>query len=393
MKTIGNSTYIMSPEFIWDEIDYNSNRIGYAENWAIKVADELAKKGNNVYVFGNPKESHVSESGVKYFKLEYLFEHVTALEFDTFITSRFIFDQLKFVNALKKILIVQEDEIIGCNTLDDIVSSGVKSVGYISEYQKALICNKYVIPENMMFKTSYGFDIDCYNKYSFVKENRMVFSGDKKDGIYLFADKIFPKIKKEVPDFELYIIKTYEDYNELVFKQDGIKIIENVPYEEKVKLQCSSKIWSYVNNGYNSYFDKNNNVYCFGAIENALAKNACIISAWGPCFDILDNYEGFVCNELINNYVDAIDYDNFDKFVKEVTKESIKCLKDEEYRKKLAEEAYNDALIYTWENVCKSIEYESNRENQYEKDSKTRVMLCCIGRLENEYIREFGRHY
>ena len=100
MKKIGISTLTINSNYIWDETNNETRGIGGSEIWAINIANEFVKRGYDVYVFGNPLQNHVSKTGVHYFKQEYLNNNIEALEFDYFISSRFIFEKLPFVRRM-----------------------------------------------------------------------------------------------------------------------------------------------------------------------------------------------------------------------------------------------------------------------------------------------------
>lgn len=391
MKKIGICTFTINPQFIWDEENYYSG-IGNSEIWAIDIANEFVKHGYEVTIYGNPKNDHVSKEGVKYLKTEHLINNIDTLNFDFFISSRFIFPELNKVHATKKILMLHDMGIVGCNSFDDIKNSGITSIGYQSEYQKNMIQNRYLIPNQMFFKTFMGFNFEEYS-INVDKKNKMVFHGGKNKGLYWFINHVFPKIKQEVPDFEVDFIENGLPLNEITFKRDGVNII---PYCNRIDLQkrqLESKIWIYANHGYDSKFNTETEVFCSELIENVLAKNACILSRWGCCRDILPGCEGFINDGLITDYFEPIDYENIDKFGEELANEAIKCLKNEEYRINKVKSFYDFAKQYTWNNAYQSFEDEFNRFNEFEKMNNMKILLCCIGRQENAYIREFVEFY
>ena len=73
MKRICIYCFTFSKEFVWDEESYINGTIGNSETWAIKLSEELSKKGNDVYVFANPNQEHVSKNGVHFLKNENLY--------------------------------------------------------------------------------------------------------------------------------------------------------------------------------------------------------------------------------------------------------------------------------------------------------------------------------
>lgn len=393
MKKIGICPFVVREQFVWDENNYEIGHIGGSEVWAIKISDEFAKHGYDVYLFGNPLFDHVSNTGVKYYKKEYLDNNIDTLEFDYFIASRFLFDTLPMVKAKKKILMLHDTMVIGGRSFVDIKECGITTIAYQSEYQKEVFSKRYSVMDKVFFKTIEGVDSTNYDNATPQKKNKMVFSSGKGRGLYWLIENVFPKIRKAVPDFEIDITGYDDTYDEIIFHQPGINIIGNVPRKELEKLQLESKIWIYPNHGYDSYFNSNEETFCITLVENGLAKNACILSDWGCFGNTFKGYKGFVGSELLRSKIEPMDYDNFDKFAELLAEDAIKCLTDEEYRLKKAEDAYKISKQYTWDVAYKSFEYAFNTTSEYEKMNTLKVMLCCIGRQENKYIREFVDYY
>lgn len=65
-------------------------------------------------------------------------------------------------------------------------------------------------------------------------------------------ENVFPEIRKQVPDFEISICGYFDDFNEPIFQQEGIKVLGNITKDELAREQMSSKIWIYPNHGINS---------------------------------------------------------------------------------------------------------------------------------------------
>ena len=82
-----------------------------------------------------------------------------------------------------------------------------------------------------------------------------------------------------------------------------------------------------------------------------------------------------------------MNYDNLEKFYDVLAEDAIRCLKDEKYRLSKVESSLKCVENYTWDKVAKSFEKIFNEKIEDANDLK--VLLCCIGRLENKYIREY----
>ena len=201
-------------------------------------------------------------------------------------------------------------------------------------------------------KTANGINATNYQNIDFnKKENCMIWSTVADRGFGFFMAYIFPEIRKEVPDFHVYCAsydpRGFERWN----GTDGVIILPILGKKELSEIQMKSKIWIYPNIG---FLENGSNVpihetFCITAIENAYAKNA-IVSSWNS--GIKDTLCGYSC--LFGENV--IEYGNYSSEIIEEAKEfiienSIKALKDDIYRKKLADEAYDICKKYTWENV------------------------------------------
>lgn len=386
MKRIGIYCFTFSKEFVWDEESYINGTIGNSETWAIKLSEELSKKGNDVYVFANPNQEHVSKNGVHFLKNESFEKYCNEQAFDYIILSRTV-EALKYVKNCKNVYLMCHDaDIIGY--YNDFINS-VKKVMYKSDFQREILKLKYGIPDNKLYKTFEGIDQALYDKYDGIeKTNKMLISGEFGGGVRWLIENVFHKIKKEIPDFELHII----DYNNIgsqLYNQDGIFVHGNLNIEDYVKMQCSSKIWIYPSHGYDSEFNRNNETFGICSVENAYAKNACILGKWGCFASTLEGYNGFVGNNLFSNIMEPMEYDNVEKFADALVNDAIKCLKDEEYRMSKVASSYEISKKYSITALCDNI------ENMFfgQDDKELKVLLCCIGRLENMYIREYVEYY
>jgi len=386
MKRIGIYCFTFSKEYVWDEESYINGTIGNSEAWAIKLSEELSKKGNDVYVFANPNQEHVSKNGVHFLKNECFEKYCNEQAFDYIILSRTV-EALKYVKNCKNVYLMCHDaDIIGYY---NGFINGVKKVMYKSDFQREILKLKYGIPDNKLYKTFECIDQALYDKYDGIKKtNKMLISGEFGGGIRWLIENVFHKIKKEIPDFELHII----DYNNIgsqLYNQDGIFVHGNLNIEDYVKMQCSSKIWIYPSHGYDSEFNRNNETFGICSVENAYAKNACILGKWGCFASTLEGYNGFVGNNLFSNIMEPMEYDNVEKFADALVNDAIKCLKDEEYRMSKVASSYEISKKYSITALCNNIENMFSDQD----DKELKVLLCCIGRLENMYIREYVEYY
>ena len=390
MKTLGIYCFIPDMSFKWDENNYNIGRIGSSEIWAIKLSEEFAKCGYDVYVFGNPTNEHdilVGKNTVKYKSIQSFKDTCSEIQFDHIILSRTT-EPLKDIKNCDSIFLMCHDiNVIGNIKVDTL--DRVKKIFCKSDFQANIIKKKYNITENKVCVVFDGVEKELYEGLNGLeKRNKMVFSSGFNKGVRFFVENIFPKIKEEVPDFEVDIC-SYGDngYKIKSFNQDGINLFGNLTKSELVRRQCESKIWVYPNHGYDYEYNKSDETFSVTSIENALAKNACILGRWGCFTTTLKDYNGFVGSELYDDDKEPMNYDNLEKFYDVLAEDAIRCLKDEKYRLSKVESSLKCVENYTWDKVAKSFEKAFNEKIEDANDLK--VLLCCIGRLENKYIREY----
>lgn len=384
MKKVAIYCFVPDTNFRWDENNYNTGQIGCSEIWAIKLSEELAKRGYEVYVFGNPNKEHQSKDGVLYFYTSSFKGVCSEYVFDYIILSRTL-DPLKDIENCENIYLMCHDtSIIG--TFDLAKLNRIKKIFCHSNFQYEIIRKRYNLPDSKFAVTFEGVEPQLYDSNQNVeKKNKMVFSSGFGRGVRFFTEKIFPKIKKEVPDFEVDICSYTDSTNRPSMNQDGIHLLGNISREELVKRQCESKIWVYPDHGYDYEFNKAEDTFSLTAIENAYAKNACILGKWGCFASIFDGYDGFVGDDLYNGEMEPMEYDNVDIFYDELVADAVKCLKDEEYRLSKVKSSYECVKNNTWENVANTFESEFNEADKS-------VMVYVITHKDYPYLIKDSIH-
>lgn len=347
----------------WDEKNLKYGNIGGSDKWAIEISRAFAKEGNHCILFIDCLRWHFEkvESGiVEYIPADYYERLISTMHFDIFISSRQIMPFFFNISAKRKILMFHENFIIDENKGDiNLIEDRIDEVAIQSNSQKEIILNKYPsLQTKKIVKTCQAIDTKKYFSKENKKKNMMVWSSHKTRGLENLARYIYPQIRKEICDFELHICSYTNDNSEDYLKQEGIKIHKNVPQEELIRMQCESKVWIYPNfsnSGFNK--DRPKETFCITAIENAAAGNALILPPKDSFIDIFEGYYGFVRNEYIDgkDCFDTIeDREKILSICDNFGSEAIKCLQDENYRLKLAEEASSISKKYTWENVVRT---------------------------------------
>ena len=363
-EKIGIRTFVPDKNNHWDENNYGKGGIGGSEVWAIRVADILSERGYDVYLFGNPKIQHVSNTGVRYLSIDDYKICSEYVEFDYFILSRQITDNIDKIKCDNIYLMLHDGVIVNPDGNGFEVGCGfdrIKKVCYLSEFHKGLLLERYEIPDEKFHKVSNGIDFVLYDKFANLpKKNKMVCSSGKYMECKWLVTNVFPLIKREIPDFEIDICGYSDVFDEDIFKQKGINIIgdrnKQISKLGLAKAQSESKVWIYCNHGYDEHGNRLGETFSITAIENAYAGCACILGKWGPFIDTLSGYSGFLCEDLYGeDKMWPMPEENKGKFAVEVANMAIKCLKDESFREKLVEESFSIAKRYTWENATDDI--------------------------------------
>ena len=376
----------------WDEINLETGGVGGSEIWAIKLADEFSRNGDNVFIFGQPKENHISENKVNYIRYEYFQEYVENIKFDHIIMSRRVDGLYDNIPCDSIYLMCHDIGVINAENFNDLHLDKVKKIATQSLFQKEILKARYHLNDKFFMETCQGIDVNMYSDVDkIVKSNKMLLSQGKERGVNFIIEKVFPLIRAEVPDFEINLCGYHSNWDEDIYHQDGINILGNLCREDLIREQKESKIWIYANHGYHDNITNyNGETFSITTIENAVAKNACILGDWGCFHTTLKEYKYFIGKDLYSDIFTPMDKEKLDDFAKEIANVAIKCLKDEEYRLKLVEDSYNIAKKYTWNFVADSFRDEWKKE---ENNKNLKTLLCCIGRLENQYIREYVEYY
>lgn len=361
----------------WDERNLYTGGIGGSEIWAIELAKQLTKAGYICVIFGDPEKEHVTSEGITYIPMEFYDYYIERFEFDYFIASRRINFLKRNIKSKKFFLMLHDPFILDAEHIDDETLIKISAIFVQSDFQKRLLEEKYPELKKVEGKIRYtfqGVDKSWYES-QMLKKNKMVWSSHKIRGSRFLIEKIYPKIKKEVPDFEIDVCGYADDVSDSYFKQDGVNILGNVSKERLTQLQKESKIWIYPNFGLFENGKINDETFCITAVENALAHNALIL-ADRTCFSTtLNNYTGFVGTELFKDS-DILDNKYMEDFANVIAEQAIKLLKDESIRDQFAEDAYNICCNYTWENVAKTF------LEQFDipiKNNKRLILLTGVG--------------
>lgn len=350
--------YIYYPKEYLVKFDENSiinGSIGGAESWLIYSADMFAKAGFTVTVVCDCEKYHFSETGVEYVPVKDSFNILKDRHFRYLISNREFSGMFYYKSDLKLIMLHNMDfDLFDEEDKSIFNEDSYFSICYLSEYQKKQIINKHGLKQtHKLYKVIQGIDWSLYG-YKVQKKNKMVWSSNKRRGLKYFIENVFPLIKREIPDFELDVCTYLDEFNGEYEGIDGVNMLGTLNKRELALKQCESKIWVYPNTGKLDNGDLFGETFCLSAVENAAAGNAIIVANKHGFSDTLCGYEGFVGDECFDDDLDFIANDEkLTDFANILAERAIMLLRDEEYRKHLANNARDICSQYTFENAIK----------------------------------------
>lgn len=366
----------------WDEKNLLDGTIGGVEVWVVEIASAFARKGYHVIVFGDPKVWHFAKDGVEYVPFQLLRLRKEYQHFDYFIINRKYGDISKDVSCPKFYIMAHDCCFLNVPINRKITLPDCFKVAYQSEFQHQNLSRRYGIPNDKFFYVRNGVDQSYYIDDKIIeKKNKMVWSSQKVRGVRLIIEKMLPLIRKEIPDFEIDVCGYLDNLTDDYFKAEGVNLIGRVSKEELARRQRESKVWIYPNWGKFDTGAENDETFCLTAVENGLSKNAIVISDKGCFRTTLGGYEGFVGQNMFDGkYV--LPEEKLDDYCAELAKQTIKILKDDEYREKLANNAFE---------ICKKYTYDKAVED-WEKEFKGESKVCVVIPTHKTELNDFEKH-
>ena len=217
------------PTEYWDETTVN----GGSENWALEISYQFAKNGFNVFLFGLFKNEHTF-NGVNFIPYEKYKNICVVAEFDYFICSRRVDCIIQELKAKHIYLMLHECGIYGVQKGGKIPNfDRIEKVFVLSEFHKKWLMKAFNVPEYKIYKTFNGIDQTLYENVEFEdKKNLMIWSSVQKRGLKFFIDRVYPKIKEEVPDFKVKVCSYTECENVYNGGIEGIDVIGRQTHEK-----------------------------------------------------------------------------------------------------------------------------------------------------------------
>lgn len=317
-----------------------STGIGGSEEAVINMAKELQSLGWKVTVYnscGNQEGEHDGVNYVNYYKFNKRDVH------NILISWRCNIFKLG-AKAKKKIVWLHDVPNYIFNDYDDRIS--FDKVIVLSEYHKSLLLDK--VPEDKIYVSSNGLDVSFFNNHGIERNpKRMIYASSYNRGIEHVL-KIWPEIKKEVPEAELHLFYGWETYDKMVregvvdnkFKegflpllnQDGVYEHGRVGHRELAAEYMKSGVWVYP-----SHFPE---ISCIAAMKAQVA--GCV----PVCTDFAALKETVKAGVIVQGKADE------PSVMDEFKKALIETLKNEEAQSYIRDIVLDKADGFSWTSVA-----------------------------------------
>lgn len=350
----------------WNKQKVDEGMAG-SETWATYLAESLVKKNYDVTIYNDLLADDQSkpllepvtgadDRFVKYRHYPYMLDDLQYHFIDHVIISRSTEPLAHRLHSHNHYVMIH-DIWLNQDPNYDIRSWKVQKYAYLSDWHKQFLMQHHSMPEEKMFLTANGVVQEWYDGVdSDKKKNQAVYSSSPDRGLYQLL-KMVPKIRAEVPDFELVVAYGFYNWEEAVkarndtvsmrliekikelLDQPGVNYVGRIDKRTLARYQKESKVWLYP-----TWFLE---TFAIGAVENGLSRNAILTTGLGGLLTtvgeagIMLSHEGLSRDgEYPKEYQD--------KFVKE----AIRLFKDEDHRKFWAGKAYGKMLSYTWDKIA-----------------------------------------
>lgn len=362
-----NSTY----PFI--DSDYEGKGVGGAEASLILLARAFAKTGWQTEIYNTTLKTGKFR-GVEYHNItEFRREDFC----DVFVLFRVPDRILPYVNAITKVF-WSCDQYTAGNWKTEIFPY-VDKVVAISPYHANYVDMVYGPIKNKLQVLELGVNIEDYKKEVTKVPNKLIFCSVPRRGLEHMA-RLFPAIKEEIPDAQLYITSDYtlwglhypdnQEFKDMLASREGVHFLGKISRKELIEHQMTAEVMAYP-----CTYEE---CFCIAAME-------CIAAGAIPVTTKIGALKSTVGESgiLLSNFPGTAEYDK--QFISSV----VKLLKNKEYAQKLrlegrkrAEQHYSwDKVAQNWINMVDEVEKKLTV-----KKGKTCDVEGCEVSCPNSYI-------
>ncbi len=241
-----------SSSFVFTPLTYYSRGLGGAEYALVNLTETLVALGHQVNVWNTPIDGEGVYNGVSYHNVDNfdLYDR-----YDIFICYRNPFAEFPYIQANVRGWFSTDQVTCGDYALDIRPFSDLNIT--ISPYHRQFHIDTYGFDPDKIVSIDLGVRVGDYDKPIEKVKNRLLYCSVPSRGLAYLKD-IFPKIRQQIPDAELYVSSDFslwghgigkhnEEYVEMFKGMDGVNFLGKVPREQLVELQLSSDLLVYPN--------------------------------------------------------------------------------------------------------------------------------------------------
>ena len=343
----------------WDR-DTVDKGIGGSETWASELGAEFSKLGFDTYIFNDcPVDGKVCRDGVTYKHFSTYFEWSKYLHVDNVILSRTCEPLKQGHLHAGRISVMIHDVWLSQDKSYDTRPWAVAEFACLSDWHVDFFSQHHGIDKSKIMLTANGVREELYAEVDVsAKKNMAVYSSSADRGL-IHLLRMLPRIRAEVPDFELVItygihnwlsaIKQRNNPDEMKLLQEiqslmvqpGVTELGRVGKKELADLQKQAKVQLYPNT-----FEE---TFHIGGVENGLALNAVVTTPYAGLLTTLGGAPNYIYGpeEIpVRQWAATPQYQ--DSFVSE----TVELLTNEPYRQHCANKVYDKVKGYTWQSIA-----------------------------------------
>ena len=261
----------------WSPRNIDSGGIGGSETCAVYLAREFARKGYRSVVFSDCEGMEGNYEGVEYLAWQKFGQFISGNHIDVFVGSRRtdVFDLP--ISASHKICWVHD---IWLSPNQYIKHDRVDKFVVLSPWHRAFFCSHHQIPADKCIVIGDAIELSRFENQLPKEKGRLIYSSSPDRGLEILL-RLFPRIKKEVPEANLHIYYGMYNWKEAIkvrnnpvevsrmrqieelMKQNGVFDHGRIGQKQLAQEFLKSELWAYP-----TFFTE---TFCITAIESMAA--------------------------------------------------------------------------------------------------------------------------
>lgn len=191
--------------------------LGGSESASLYIARSLARRGHDVTVFNNcPRPGNYD--GVRYRPYGEIVAASRGSTYDVCVFSRF-YDTAAVVGAYRKVLWLHDVAGIRYYSALPEFNRVFDRYFFIGQWQKDGYIKAYKIPDHKTYVTRNGVDPTLFDRFVKRERNKLIYINTPFRGLDVLLD-VFPAIRKQRPESELFLFTGMSLYGEEFAEQD-----------------------------------------------------------------------------------------------------------------------------------------------------------------------------